>query len=56
MATRSIKRYGFKKQNLEDLRKLAVIVSDPVGFRGRHGKLLNILNQNFDEGVLKTLV
>jgi hypothetical protein len=56
MATRSIKRYGFKKQNLEDLRKLAVIVSDPVGFRGRHGKLLNILNQKFDEGVLKTLV
>jgi hypothetical protein len=56
MATRSIKRYSFKKQNLEDLRKLGVIISDPVGFRGRHGKLLHILNQKFDEGVLKTLV
>jgi len=56
MATRSIKRYGFKKQDLEGLRKLGTIITDLVGFQSRHGKLLNVLNTKFDEGVLKTLV
>jgi len=56
MATRSIKRYSFKKQDLEGLRKLGTVITDPVGFQSRHGKLLNILNTKFDEGILKTLV
>jgi len=38
------------------LRKLGTVIIDPVGFQSRHGKLLNILNKKFDEGILKTLV
>jgi len=56
MTTRSIKRYNCKKQDLEGLRKLGTLITDLVGFQFRHGKLLNILNTKFDEGILKTLV
>ena len=56
MDTRSVKRYRFQSQNLEDLKELATVVTDRVGFQHRHGKLLSILDLKFDEGVLKTLV
>jgi len=56
METRSVKRYHFKSQNLDDLKKLALVVTDQTGFRNPHGRLLSILNTKFDEGVLKTLV
>jgi hypothetical protein len=56
MATRSIKRYSFQSQNLESLRSLGNVITDPTGFQSRRGKLLKILNAKFDEGILKTLV
>jgi len=56
MEARSVKRYHFKSQNLDDLKKLAMMVTDQTGFRNCHGRLLSILNTKFDEGVLKTLV
>jgi len=56
METRSVKTYHFKIQNLDDLRKLAMVVTDRTGFRNRHGRLLGILDTEFDEGVLNTLV
>jgi len=56
MVTRSIKRYSFKKQDWEGLRKLGTVITDLVGFQSHHGKLIIILNTKFDEGILKTLV
>ena len=56
MDTRSVKRYHFKSQNLDDIKKLSMVVTDETGFRNLHGRLLGILNTKFDEGVLKTLV
>lgn len=56
MTTRSIKKYSFQSQDLESLRSLGDVITNPAGFQAHHGKLLKILNTKFDEGILKTLV
>jgi hypothetical protein len=56
MTTRSIKKYSFQSQDLESLRSLGDIITNPASFQSHHGKLLKILNTKLDEGILKTLV
>ncbi|KEH33571.1 hypothetical protein MTR_3g047715 [Medicago truncatula] len=55
-ATRSTKKYYFRNPDLSNLRKLGKRVTNPGGFRDRHGRLLNLLEMKVVQGILDTLV
>ncbi|XP_058750107.1 uncharacterized protein LOC131623107 [Vicia villosa] len=49
-------KYGFKDPNLEELRKLATLVTDVNGFVKCHGRFLYILFTRIEDILLNTLV
>ncbi|MCH98151.1 hypothetical protein A2U01_0019150, partial [Trifolium medium] len=53
---RRTKSYNFKGLNLTRLRELGSLVTSPENFHNHHGKLLNLLRVNIEQGILETLV
>ena len=49
-------KYTYKGFNLDDLKRLSTLVTDPEGFQNRYGKLLLLLNIKMDSGLLSTLL
>ncbi|AES88135.2 hypothetical protein MTR_4g049270 [Medicago truncatula] len=54
--TRSVKKYSFKKPDLTRLRELGSQVTNPIDFRDRHGRLLDLLKVKVEDGIMETLV
>ena len=54
--TRSIKKYSFRKPDLTKLRELGHQVTNLKKFRESHGRLLDLLRVNVEDGILETLV
>jgi len=54
--TRSIKKYSFRKPDLTKLRELGLQVTNLKNFRESHGRLLDLLRVNVEDGILETLV
>ncbi|KAI5433930.1 hypothetical protein KIW84_020966 [Lathyrus oleraceus] len=53
---RNTKKYSFIQPDLKELRSLTSYVLDPLEFKARHGKLLSILANQVDEGLMSVLV
>lgn len=53
---RSTQKYTFRTSKLEDLRKLASLVTSTENFQDRYGKLSSILGTEMEDGLLNTLV
>ena len=49
-------KYSFKNLELDDLRKLGELVTNPDAFEEKYGKLLSLLKTGMTDGILSTLV
>ena len=53
---RKTHKFTFRSPKLDDLKKLAKLVTNTESFRAKFGELLALLKLNMIEGVLSTLV